>query len=219
MLIIYCFRKAKASHMNNIDIYGKREIICKNYFLYLATILICKLRFCINVFTDGSIFFLLCGFLWCDKYAALKSALNSKFPVSVFPFIRLSTCLLIISVWWLIVFIGKITSTTIAHMNVFWFSINSLEWGDKPECQSYEHFEVLLHAAGISICFSFWVYDGKLLNETGWLSWVVLLVDELNDQWKFCWKFSIGCCDVNEDWWNLAKNGNIEEIIIWYRII
>ena len=64
--------------------------------------------------------------------------------------------------------------------------------GDKSECQSSEHFEVLLHAGGISIglinsaCCSFWMYDGKPLRETDWLSCVVLTVDELNGQWKFC---------------------------------
>ena len=60
-------------------------------------------------------------------------------------------------------------------MNVFWFFNKLIRMGDKPECQSCEHFEVLLHAGGISIglinsvCCSFWMYDGKPLSETGWL--------------------------------------------------
>ena len=87
-------------------------------------------------------------------------------------------------------------------MNVFSFFDKLIRWGNKPECQSCEHFEVLLHAGVLSIwltnsvCCSFWMYDGKPLSKTGWLSCVVLLVDELNDHWKFCWEFSIGYWDV-----------------------
>ena len=58
---------------------------------------------------------------------------------------------------------------------------------------------MLLHAGGISVglinsvCCSFWMYDGKPLSGTVWLSWVVFPIDQLNDQWKFCWEFGIGC--------------------------
>ena len=58
---------------------------------------------------------------------------------------------------------------------------------------------MLLHAGGISVglinsvCCSFWMYDGKPLSGTVWLSWVVFSIDEFNDQWKFCWEIGIGC--------------------------
>ena len=61
-------------------------------------------------------------------------------------------------------------------MNVFWFFDKLIQMGDKHECQSCEHFEVLLHAGCIfiglinSVSCSFWMYDGKPLNETRWLS-------------------------------------------------
>ena len=71
---------------------------------------------------------------------------------------------------------------------------------------------MLFHAGGIFnvltnsvfvLFFSCWMYDGKLLNERDCLSWVVwTAADELNGQGKFCWKFSIGCCDVNNNSWN-----------------
>ena len=58
---------------------------------------------------------------------------------------------------------------------------------------------MLLHAGGISVglinsvCCSFWMYDGKPVSGTVWLSWVVFPIDELNEQWKFCWEIGIGC--------------------------
>ena len=58
---------------------------------------------------------------------------------------------------------------------------------------------MLLHAGGISVglinsvCCSFWMYDGKPLSGTVWLSWVVFPIDEFNDQWKFFWEIGIGC--------------------------
>ena len=61
-------------------------------------------------------------------------------------------------------------------MNIFWFFDKLIQLVDKPECQTFEHFKVLLHASGIStglinsICCSFWMYYGKPLSETGWLS-------------------------------------------------
>lgn len=111
------------------------------------------------------------------QYAAVKSALNSKLPMSAFPLIHLSTCLVIIF-----------------FSDLSYLSIKLLP-----------HFEVLLHAGGISIglinsvCRSFWMYDGKPLSETGWLSWVVLKVRS--------WEFSICCWDVNENWWNCLISG------------
>ena len=75
-----------------------------------------------NVFTEQRFIFAFFFFCYVAFYGMIICC--SKFPMSVSPLTRLSTCLIIIFFWWPVVLIGKITSATIACIHecflVFW---------------------------------------------------------------------------------------------------
>ena len=95
--MIHGFGKVKAGHMNDI-----------NYSLMVNVRPLAKIIFCIlshaylealfdeNVSTEQSIFFFIMLFFMKWQCATVKSALNSKFPMSIISFIRLSMYLMII---------------------------------------------------------------------------------------------------------------------------